>query len=234
MNLWRSIKMLENENYFSGSVSQAQVATHTIPIAAGSNIASLKVMLHWNDPAALPLASQSLINDLDIVVRKPDGSTVLPFVLQGTGTQVTQPATRGADHVNNLEQVVIENPMPGNYTVEITGFQLNAGGNQSYVVVFDTITAGHTLTYPFGGERFSDSDSLYISWESQGLGTGNQSLEYSIDNGINWTPIANNIPSSARQFLWHIPPGTISTEARIRLSQNGNQTASEVFVNTIP
>lgn len=229
MNLWRSVRMLEEENYFSGSVSQAQTVSHSIQIPAGATIASLKLMLHWNDPAALPLATQSLINDLDLVVRKPDGSTVLPFVLQGSGTQVTQAATRGADHVNNLEQVLIENPMPGNYTVEITGFQLNAGGNQSYVVVFDTISAGHAITYPFGGERFSDSDSLYISWESQGLGSGNQSLEYTIDNGVNWITIASNLSPTARQHLWHIPPGTLSTEARIRLSQNGNQTTSEVF-----
>jgi hypothetical protein len=55
MNLLRSVKMLEQNNYFSDSVANSANNTHVITVPA--NTAQLKIMLYWNDPAAAVLAS---------------------------------------------------------------------------------------------------------------------------------------------------------------------------------
>ena len=64
MNLLRSVDMLNNGRYFIASVNNGGTGTNNITVPA--NTAQVKVMLYWNDPAATPLAAQTLVNDLDL------------------------------------------------------------------------------------------------------------------------------------------------------------------------
>ena len=98
MNLLRSVKMLENNNYFNNTVTNSQTNTHTITVPA--NTAQLKVMLYWNDPAAAVLAAHTLVNDLDLEVADPSSTVTLPFILDTIPGNVTSTATTGVDHVN--------------------------------------------------------------------------------------------------------------------------------------
>ena len=52
INLLRSVRMIEQQNYFTGSVNQGGFQTYNLTIAPGTSISSLKVMLYWNDSAA--------------------------------------------------------------------------------------------------------------------------------------------------------------------------------------
>ena len=47
-----------------------------------------------------------------------------PWILDPTpnATTLDNPATTGPDHLNNMEQVLINNPSAGNYDIDITGF----------------------------------------------------------------------------------------------------------------
>jgi len=221
MNLLRSVKMLENNNYIESAVNAAGINTHSITIPAGSDIAQLKVMLYWNDDPAAMLASQTLINDLDLEVVDPASATHLPYLLDTIPSNVNNNATRGADHFNNIEQVVIDNPGPGTYTFRVKGTNIPLSSQYSYFLVYDTLPVSATLVYPNGGEHFIAGDSLYISWDAYGNPSNDFSLQYSTDGGASWpVTIAGNIDAAQRLFKWFVPAGATG-HAKIRLVQNG-------------
>lgn len=221
MNLLRSVKMLENNNYFEATVNAAATNTHSITIPAGSNIAQLKVMLYWNDAPAAMLASQTLINDLDLEVVSPSSATTLPFILDTVPANVMNNATRGVDNINNIEQVVVDNPGPGTYTFRVKGTSIPLSSQYNYFLVYDTLPVSTTLIYPIGGEHFSEGDSLYISWDAYGNPGNDFSLQYSTDGGTTWpVTIASNIAASESQYKWFVPAGP-TDQARIRLVRNG-------------
>jgi hypothetical protein len=219
LNLLRSVKMLENTNYFNTSVNSAATNTHNITIPPASNIAALKVMLYWNDSAAAPLSNPALINDLDLQVTDPLATVHLPQLLNTIPGNVNVPATTGADHVNNIEQVVINNPATGTYTFSVTGTTIPFSGQHEYFLVFDTIPVSTEITYPAGGERLRDGDSIYITWESYGNPANDFTLEYSVNNGP-WTNIVSNVAANLRQYKWFLP-AVASDNVKVKVIHNG-------------
>ncbi|RYY63912.1 MAG: peptidase S8/S53 subtilisin kexin sedolisin, partial [Chitinophagaceae bacterium] len=128
MNLLRSVDMLENNHYLAANVAASATVTHSIAVPA--NTAQLKVLLYWHDPAASLIASKTLVNDLDLEVVNLSNNTVLPFRLDTSMGSLGSAALTGADHLNNLEQVVIDAPPAGNYTVRVKGTAITQGGSQ--------------------------------------------------------------------------------------------------------
>jgi hypothetical protein len=220
-NLLRSVTMLENNNYFQANVNAAATNTHSITIPPGSNIAQLKVMLYWNDVPANMLTSQTLVNDLDLEVSDPAIVTHLPYLLDTIPTHVNNNATRGADHFNNIEQVVIDNPGAGTYTFRVKGTNIPLSSQYGYFLVYDTIPVSATLVYPAGGEHFVAGDSVNISWDVYGNPGNDLTLQYSTDGGVSWpVTIGSNIATGLRQIKWFVPAGS-TDKARVKLIQNG-------------
>ncbi|MGZ8523159.1 MAG: S8 family serine peptidase, partial [Chitinophagaceae bacterium] len=232
MNLLRSVKMLEQNNYFNTSVNSGATNTHSLTIPAGVSIAQLKVMLYWNDSAAAALAGSALVNDLDLQVTDPSAVIHQPQLLDTTPGNVTAPATTGADHINNIEQVVINNPAPGTYNFSVTGTTIPFSGQHEYFLVFDTIPVSTVLTYPAGGEHLQAGDAVYIHWDSYGNPANDFTIQYSTDNGANWATIVNgaNVGANLRQLAWTIPPGT-TDQAQLKIIHNGTgiESISDVF-----
>ena len=228
LNLVRSAKMLESGSYLNGTVSNKAAKTHSITVP--ENTAQLKIMLYWNDPAAAILASQTLVNDLDIEVLNPSQVKTLPKILDAAPLNVDNPATTGADHINNIEQVVIDRPVAGNYTITIKGTAINQNPEQEYFVVYDAIPVETTITYPIGTERVQQGDAVNISWDSFGNDANGFTIQYSTDNGGSWTDINNSVAANLRQLSWTIPNITTS-QAKVRITQNGtgNVSVSEAF-----
>lgn len=231
LNLLRSASMLEDNNYVNQQVNAGAVNTHTFTLPAGTNIAQLKVMLYWNDEAANALAAQALINDLDLQVTGP-GGTWLPQLLDTVPGRVDQPATTGEDHINNIEQVVINNPLPGTYSFQVKGTRLPTSSQYEYFLVYDTVPAGTRLTYPLGGEHFQANDSVYVSWENAGTQGQQVTIEFSPDNGNSWTTLVSGTDAGTRQYKWFVPAVAATNQARIRLTNNstGAVSQSETFV----
>src|SRR5258706_2855445 len=180
MNLLRSVKMLENNNYINDSVTNG--ATKTVSITVPANTARLKVMLYWNDPAAAVLSNLTLVNDLDLELVIPSSFVNCPLVLDTLPPNVNKPATNGVDHINNIEQVVINDPAPGTYTLRVKGTAVIQNPRQEYFLAYDTIPVSTTLTYPAGGEHLVPGDPIYITWDCYGDKVNTFNLEYSTDN----------------------------------------------------
>ncbi|MDA0340458.1 MAG: S8 family serine peptidase [Proteobacteria bacterium] len=95
----------------------------------------LKVTLAWDDPpfegTEGPQTDPRLVNDLELRLVGPDARIHLPLVLPplSPATQIGQPdpigpddirpAAPGEDHVNNLEQVVVDGPSSGEWMVRV-------------------------------------------------------------------------------------------------------------------
>ncbi|MCE7067785.1 S8 family serine peptidase [Dyadobacter sp. CY326] len=232
LDLSRSLKMLDDKQYVNGSVAHAKTATHVINVPAGT--AQVKVMLYYNDPAATVLSSQNLVNDLDLTLTSPSNSTTLPRLLDATPSKVNVTATTGADHINNMEQLIINNPAAGAYTISVQGTAVPQNPTQEYFVVYDFIPATTVITYPIGNERLKDGDALIISWDSYADAQSTYNVQAMLKNGI-WTDIGVNLPAATRQLAWTIPAGTAATDlAKIKIIQKKNnnviaESVSEAF-----
>ena len=76
-----------------------------------------------------------------------------------------------------------------------------------------------TVISPNGGEEWKPGDSRDIKWESSGITT--LTIDYSTDNGTNWTTIVSGEDASRERYEWIIP-NTPSTQCRVRISETGN------------
>ena len=229
MNLLRSVDMLSNNRYFISTINNGGDNPHSITVPA--NTAQLKITLYWNDPAAAAFASQALVNDLDLELTIPGPSTVLPYKLDTIPANVNSNAILAADHINNIEQIVINNPVPGSFAATIKGTSVTTGP-QEYFVVYDIIPVETKITYPVGGEMLDPGETNTIQWESYGDPSNNFTVEYSINNGSNWTTINNNVAANSRQLTW-ITPATPTNQALVRVSRNGTALTSTSSVFTI-
>ncbi len=237
MNLLRSIQMTEDSTYFNATITPAAINIHSITVPA--NTAQLKVLLYWQDPPAAMLATKTLVNDIDLEVISPGGS-LLPLTLDTLPASVNNIALNRADHINNIEQVVINNPAAGSYSLKVTGTSIVQNPSQQYVLVYDAIPAALVLTNPVGGESLVPSvsrlDTSYIEWDSYGDPSNSFTLEFSSDNGNNWSSLSSTIPASTRIYNWGVP--NIATDvARIRISKNGTgftQTSHPFTITAMP
>jgi hypothetical protein len=217
MNLLRSVDMLSNNHYYISAINNGGNNLHSISVPA--NTAQLKVTLYWTDPAAAALASQALVNDLDLELTPPAASTVLPFKLDTIPPNVNNNATQGADHINNIEQIVIENPANGTFIANVKGTAV-ASGPQEYFVVYDIIPIETKIVYPIGNEKLAPGETEAIQWESYGNPSNTFLVEYSTNNGGSWTTINAAVPANLRRLDWTVP-AVPSTQALIRVTRNG-------------
>ena len=229
MNLLRSIDMLNNNHYFISSINNSGNNTHAITVPA--NTAQLKVTLYWNDPAAAVFASQTLVNDLDLEVTTPSSVTVLPYLLDTIPSNVKNNATQAADHINNIEQVVITNPANGSFTLTVKGTSVPSGP-QEYFLVYDIIPIETKLTYPIGKEAMNPGETETIQWESYGDPANTFTVEYSTDNGSGWTTISSSVAANVRRLDWTVP-AVQTNQALIRVTRNGTGYSSTSQVFTI-
>ncbi len=223
VNALRAGILIEEGRYLSDNISQGATNTHTINVPAGT--AQVRFMVYWSDEAATPGASTALVNDLDLVVTDPSSGTYLPWILDSTPdpSLLDLPATTGEDHLNNMEQVLINNPAAGNYDIDITGFDVPVGP-QSYYVTYEIIEDNLTVTYPNDGASFVPGEIESIHWDAVNT-TDDFTLEYSTDNGSTWNNIFT-VGSNITNYGWTVPADVTGT-AKIRITSGSFQDESD-------
>ncbi len=207
-----AVRVLENNRYVVNSVGNGAINQVTLTIP--SNTARLNVMLNWNDPAGAPNANPALVNNLDLTVTNNTG-TFFPWILDKDNPAAA--ATTGTDNVSNVEQVTILNPPAGTYQVKVAGTTIASGTSQQYAITWSIDQPRVEVIYPNGTESFSPGNAEVITWNQIGI-TGTQTLEYTVDNGVTWVLIANNIASTINRFSWTVPSGLNTSLARIRIT----------------
>ncbi|MEM7368884.1 MAG: S8 family serine peptidase [Bacteroidota bacterium] len=228
----RALDILKDNQYQTGSSQQDSVHTHTFTIPAG--VKEARFMVYWQERASSVMSAKVLINDLDMRVQTPSAGQVLPLVLDPTPNvaNLDSDAVPGIDTLNNVEQVVLLDPVAGTYTVEVDGKSV-PDGMQEYYVLYSFLYDEIAVTYPIGGESLVPGQQERIRWDAYGTsaGLGSFTLEFSSNGGNSWSPITN-LPSSNRQYNWTVP-ATVTEQARIRVSRNGLSDMGEANFNII-
>ena len=218
VNAYQAIKILENNQYLSSSVSQGGNNSHIITIPNG--IKQINVMVYWHDKEGSVNAAPALVNDIDIGLYNNLGNLIgQPWLLDPTAnsTALNSTATYGNDHLNNMEQITLDNPVAGNYILSVDGFAIPFGP-QEYWVVYQYITEDVELTYPIGGEGFVPGETELIRWDAP-EGNTPFALEYTTD-GTNWNTIINSTGVNSRYYSWTVP-NSVTNQAKVRVSRNG-------------
>ncbi len=148
----------------------------------------IRTTLVWTDPPGPARTSNTvtdpvLVNNLNVRLIGPDGTAHYPYVMPyvvGTATfppfseqLLPFPATTGVNFTDNKIQVRINQPLPGEYTVEISHEGGLTGGFQNYSLAVTGMTAALPpaapviTTHPEGG--LSDSEFVRLTVEGEGF-----------------------------------------------------------------
>lgn len=211
INALQAVRILEENKYRVSTITTGFTNEEVINVPNGA--ARLKVMLTWNDPAGTANANPALVNNLDLKVVNGT-TTYLPWVLDPNNP--ANPATTGVDNVSNIEQVSIDNPSAGSYTLRVVGTAVPEGANQTYSLTWTIESPAIEVIYPNGNESFNPGTSEVITWDNTGV-SSSQTVEYSLDGGANWITIASNIAASTQRLTWAVPAANTSN-ALIRVT----------------
>ena len=129
-----------------------QFDDETSPLSTGSNAVftfpittpgqPFKVTLVWTDYPSSPSAVINLVNDLDLTLVAPDGTTYAGNAFSG-GWSV---AGATPDRLNNVENVYVFAAAPGTWTVTVSGYNVPQGP-QPFALVMDAV-AGDGSSLP--------------------------------------------------------------------------------------
>ena len=216
MDVVRSLRILDSSRYFKSAVHTGDSQALNIQVPPGT--AQLKVLICWNDPAASVSAAGALVNDIDLAVFDPTGNRHLPLVPDSARANVNNPATEQPDHLNNVEQVVINHPVAGSYTLNIKGYNIPVASPQAYALAYDVIPNGILMTYPVGGEQLGNADSIRIFWD--GIDdTSTFTVSFSSDSGATWTVVSNTAVPVVKHCDF-LPAGIYSGNCLVRIKEN--------------
>jgi len=161
------------DNTVGLNTNETAVYNYTV---AGSND-PLRVALVWTDYPAATYAATTLVNDLDLIVTMPDGST-------RTGNGIT-------DRLNNVETVDILSPPPGSYTVTVRAYNV-PHGPQPFALV---VTGNLGVPMPTAEiELPNEGTKVFGPVTVTGTAAGNGFVLYSLEYGSGpdpqtWTPV---------------------------------------------
>ena len=227
LNALNAVRTLQNGRILNGSVGNAGSQTFNVSVPSG--IKKMKLTLVWNDPPANANASKALVNDLDLeLMNTSSGEIWKPWVLNSFPPidSLQKPAVRKRDSLNNAEQITLEDPVPGNYSFTVKGFNV-VTSSQSFHIAYQLDSANvFEWHFPTASDFIFPSSSNTLRWNST-FGPVSGKLEYSIDNGNSWQTIDNQVNIINKYFKW-MAPSTVSF-ALLKMTIGTSQFISELF-----
>ncbi len=155
--------LIKEETLNNGSQYNLQVESN------GSE--PLKVTICWNDPPGTPPpislnpTDLMLVNDLDLEITGPNSITYYPWVLNPSDPLAA--AATGNNFRDNIEQVFIENPVAGSYTISISHKNTIVNNSQDFSLIMTgnviPLPASVTLLSPASGSIDVPVD-VTLSW----------------------------------------------------------------------
>lgn len=223
INSRRALNVLKGSQTRFDSVANGVTNTQGLFVSTG--LAELRVMLTWNDPAANIQAFRTLVNDLDLELVSPNNTVYKPWILKYNYANVEDAATRGRDSINNMEQITIMSPVAGSWTVRVKGASVTSG-KQPYFFTWEKVLPEIVVTYPNANEKLESGQTLMVRWDAYDNSTNAFTLEYTTDDGQNWTTIDNSINGAQHYYEWTVP-SVASGECKMRVSRNSTSVSDE-------
>ncbi len=228
VNAFKAMQAAQQNTFTVGQITQGQ--TQSIPFPIPASIRQVKITLCWYDPPAAPNTPKSLINDLDLeLVNTSTGERWQPWVLSHFPhtDSLTKAAVRKKDTLNNNEQVTLNDPSPGNYTIQVKGTSIPSGP-QAFAIAWSQDTADRFRWYfPVKGDNIRAGENNIIRWNSSYTNSTPARLEYSTDAGQHWKLITNSTDLAKGYYQW-LPPDTFTTTL-LKISTTNDAFLSDTF-----
>jgi len=226
LNAYAAMQTVKYNRILTGELHSNNSQSFTLTIPANATL--IKVTLCWNDTAAAADAGTALINDLDLQLTNSTNNW-LPWVLTSypAADSLLLPAVRRKDSLNNVEQVTIDHPLAGEYSITVTPHQLTTG-HQTYFLAYSIDTANS-----FQWERITKTDFAeagkqnLLRWNTTYNGKG--TIEYSL-NDNSWRTVATNVQLTDKA-IYFAAPDTLSA-AQLRMNVDGRYFYSDTFFVT--
>jgi PKD repeat protein len=122
---------------------------------------SFKVTLVWSDYPSATGVSKNLVNDLDLKVTSPQDTIYFGNVFSG-GWSVTGGTE---DRLNNVENVYVQSPEEGTWTVEVKAFNVPYGP-QPFALVVDGADFNRPPTASFTADPLSGEAPLTVAFNA--------------------------------------------------------------------
>lgn len=224
LNAYQALQTVDESRFWEGAVAQNETKTFTIDIPA--NASQVKLTLAWTDPPATPNAAKALVNDLDLVLRSASNETWLPWVLSADQVldSVLSPAQRKVDTLNNVEQISVDNPAAGTYTIDVKGSRLFSA-SQAFALAYQVDTTNTFYwTYPTATDHLVAGARQALRWHTNLTGSG--IVEYAT-TANNWRTVGT-VDTLTKNFLkWEVPDTV--TNARFRMVTTSTSFVSDTF-----
>ena len=153
----RAAAVIANQTNYVFSIADSSFVEYTFHVPEDG---SVRVVLAWDDPDALPMADPALVNDIDLVLISPDQTLYEPWVLDPV--QPSLDAVRGPDHLNNIEHITVSDPVAGIWKARVTAFDIPQGPQIVSLVGID-LKAPTTGPTDLATSNAQDS-SLDLTW----------------------------------------------------------------------
>src|SRR5439155_1426092 len=186
--------------------------TVTYNLAIGDSTMPVEVTLVWTDYPGTANCAPCLVNDLDLTVTAPDGTTYNGNQYMGFNPGESQPNPTSRDNLNNVESVlVISNVQAGLWTVTVHGCNVPQGPQSFAHLVPGGVATGHGGSGPVYAYAVVDDSPPVIS------GTAASNLRFNRAD-IGWT--TDELSDSLVSWGVGTPPGNTTGSATRTLSHS--------------
>lgn len=245
LNAERAALLISEDQYQSVIDEQTLINSSTytrVVTVSGDNPEPLRVTIAWTDPPGTPVSAQldptdiMLVNDLNLTVTR-DMNTWYPWQLNLASPE--SPATNsGVNNVDNVEDLDIEYPVAGDYTITVnhTGTLTNGSQNFSLIVSgidnFVSIPGSCPAELTIPGDGATDvSLTSTIEWTPVN-DASSYDLYFGTDGGGITRPsnIANGLNVSTNSYSPNLTSGTTYyVQINPRNNQGANETCSDIW-----
>lgn len=219
INPLRAHQTLQEKRIMTGSMPQGSAGTTQYQVTVPGGLREAKFLLYWHDYPGTVGAAKALVNNLDLKITSPSGQIILPWVLDPTpGNQYNLPL-RKTDVLNNVEQVTIDDPEPGIYTVTINGTAVPFGP-QEFVFTYDLLPYHIRITSPAPGFKLGSVKRVLFVWNVS-LDTNNPAnqLEIILQRETGQSALLATLPATQLYYSYIIPntfPNTSTARLIVR------------------
>lgn len=227
MNLKNALQTVESHRFETGEVAVGE--TLSIPLDLPPDVAQLKITLSWDDLPATPNTPKALLNDLDLKVIAPDGSEWLPWSLNAFPhpDSLRLDARRRRDTLNNVEQVTLDFPKSGQYTILVAGSAMKSV-SQYFSLCWDWKPLDDfTWNFPVKNDPAVAGRDVLLRWENTFADTTGV-LEYRISGGTGWYTVNQAVDLRNGWYRWLVPDTFAG--AQVRMFIGGEMFVSDTFL----
>jgi hypothetical protein len=218
-----TIDFMRTGNFFEDEISQGGSVEFVVHVDVGDPV--LKATLAWDDYPGTPNVNPTLVNDLDLRVYDPEDNPYYPWTLNPLNPSGAAVQTQ-EDHLNNIEQVVVNSPQPGTWRIEIIGYDVPEGPQPfSLCAGPNLVPSGIRFNFPGGlpdplMPGVAESFDVEIMAVTESIIPGSPTLHFRYDGG-DWLS-ASLTPQGDDLYLATLPPPVCTATPEFFISVEGS------------